>query len=372
MKNFFILLIISISSLLLWNCHSVPQPVYYKVKGKVGGMEQQNAVLYLIDKNLSRQPLDTVVVKDSIFEFAVPKQNPQIALIALDKLLIPVIIGDGDVIINNFPNNPKKVFEADVSASTSALTKKFFDYERYAEKDKMKGIALMQKYRMERDSDKQKLIKEKYEQWRKKAKEYQYDFMKNNKDIVSLIIMQPIINGFDTDFQKIREIFESYPENVKRTNIGKYINTVILTKGATEIGGKAPNFIGTTPEGKKLSLGQAMGKVTIIDFWASWCRPCRMENPYIVEIYNKYHDRGLNIIGVSLDKNKESWLKAIQDDGLKWQHVSELKHWQDPIAKTYGVTAIPQTFILDAKGIIRAKNLRREELEAKIVELLNE
>jgi thiol-disulfide isomerase/thioredoxin len=115
-----------------------------------------------------------------------------------------------------------------------------------------------------------------------------------------------------------------------------------------------------------------MGKVTIIDFWASWCRPCRTENPYVVEIYNKYHDQGLNIIGVSLDKTKEAWLKAIEDDGLKWQHVSELKFWQDPIAKKYGVMSIPQTFILDAKGIIRAKNLRRQDLENKIKELIEE
>ena len=113
-----------------------------------------------------------------------------------------------------------------------------------------------------------------------------------------------------------------------------------------------------------------MGKVTIIDFWASWCKPCRIENPNVVKIYNKYHDKGLNIIGVSLDKTQNSWTKAIADDQLAWNHVSNLKYWQEPIAQQYGVRSIPSTFILDQDGNIVAKNLRGYALENKISELL--
>ena len=354
---------------LLWNCHSVPKPVMYKIKGKIAGMEQKNATLYTLDKKLNRTPIDTVQVKDSIFEFSVIKQNPHLAIITVENVQIPVVIGDGDIIMDV---NKNSVFHSDISQSTSALTKKFYEFERYAKNDREKGFQLMQAYRRSRDEHEQDSLRTAYNQWRKNAEQFQYDFIEANKDYTGLIIMQALLSGREVDFGKIKNAFDQYPPEVKTTNLGKYINTIILTRGATEIGGKAPNFIGTTPDGKKLSLGQAMGKVTIIDFWASWCRPCRIENPYVVEIYNKYHDQGLNIIGVSLDKNKKSWLKAIEDDGLKWQHVSELKHWQDPIAKMYGVNSIPQTFILDAKGIIRAKNLRREELEAKIKELLNE
>ena len=364
-------LLLILLGIILWNCGSAPKPVLFHIKGKITGLDNKKAFLSSLDKNMQPVGLDTVVVKDSLFDFVIPKQNPTIGIISFEdsKTRIPLIIGDGniDIIVDKY--NP---FNSDISKSTSQLTKKFFEYERYAEKDKRKGMIIMQKYRLQTNEKKRDSLKTAFEQWRKKAENYQYDYIKKNKDIVGLIIMQTILLTQGADFKKIRDAFNTYPDNIKKSDLGKYINKLILTKGATEIGGKAPNFVGTTPEGKKLSLTQAMGKVTIIDFWASWCRPCRMENPYVVQIYNKYHDRGLNIIGVSLDKDKRAWLRAIKDDGLKWQHVSSLKYWNEPIAKQYGVMSIPQTFIIDAKGIIRAKNLRRQELEKKIKELLEE
>jgi len=368
MKKIVLLLFLSFS---LWYCGNAPKPVLYKVKGKIDINKPQKVYLISFDKNLKAKPLDTVLLQDSIFEFKVHQQSPTIALISFekDKLKIPVIIGDGDIDMLVDKANP---FQSDLAKTSSRMTHKFFQYENDAMKDRQKGVVLMQAYRLEKNEAKRDSIKNVFANWRKNAEENQYQYVEQNKDIVGLIVMQNLLNAQDVDFKRVRDAFNSYPANVQKTDIGKYINTFLLSKGATEIGGQAPNFTGTTPEGKKISLTQAMGKVTVIDFWASWCRPCRMENPYLVEIYNKYHDQGLNVIGVSLDKNKESWLKAIQDDGIKWQQVSELKFWQDPIAKKYGVTSIPQTFILDAKGIIRAKNLRREELEKKIKELLEE
>jgi len=371
MKKFILLIL---TSWILWQCGSKPNIVHYKVKGLFSdNYENKQVILSTFDKNMRLIPIDTTLISDSIFEFSVPLQNPKIAIIKMDGInqKIPVIIGDGDVIIGIDPkiSNP---FRYDISRTTSALTHKFFDYENYALKDKDTGVKLLQSFRIAKTEQEKDSLKNLYEQWRQKAEAYQYDYIEKNKDYVGLIIMQSLISGQSADLQKIRTSFEKYPLPVRTSNLGKYINTYLLTKGATEIGGKAPNFVGTTPEGKKLSLNQAMGKVTIIDFWASWCRPCRAENPYLVEIYNKYHEQGLNVIGVSLDRNRKSWLNAIKDDGLKWQHVSELKFWQDPIAKMYAVMSIPQTFILDAKGVIRAKNLRRKDLEEKIVELLNE
>ena len=113
-----------------------------------------------------------------------------------------------------------------------------------------------------------------------------------------------------------------------------------------------------------------MGKVTIIDFWASWCGPCRAENPNVVAIYNELHSKGLNIIGVSLDEDASKWKAAIAKDKLTWTQVSNLKGWEDPIATAYKVDQIPATFILDAKGNIVAKNLSGEELKAKVIEIL--
>ena len=140
--------------------------------------------------------------------------------------------------------------------------------------------------------------------------------------------------------------------------------------GLVEIGKVAPDFSAPNPEGKTVSLKESLGKVTIIDFWASWCGPCRQENPNVVKLYNQYKDQGLAIIGVSLDKDADAWKKAIADDQLAWTQISNVKFWQDPIAKQYGISSIPATFILDSKGVIVAKDLRGAELEAKVAELL--
>ena len=343
----------------------------YKINIEAPIANGQKAVLYKIDKKLIYEAIDTVEVMDSLITFKIPKQTPDVGIVKIldTEKKIAFIYGDGDVIIKVKDNFN---FNADVSSSSSLLTKKFFKYENDSNKDKQKGIKLMQDYRMATTDKARDSIKNIFSKWREKAKKLQYNFIKNNKDIVGLIVMQSLILSPEAEFGTIRKVFETYPKSVRLTGIGKFINTTILTLGTTKIGGKAPVFLAPTPEGTILSLNKAMGKVTLIDFWASWCRPCRAENPYVVQIYNKYHDRGFNIIGVALEKYKQSWLKAIEDDGLKWQHVSNIKFWQEPVAKMYGVTSIPQTFLLDAKGIIRAKNLRREKLEKKIVELLNE
>ena len=117
-------------------------------------------------------------------------------------------------------------------------------------------------------------------------------------------------------------------------------------------------------------MKEALGKITIIDFWASWCGPCRQENPNVVALYNEFHAKGLNIIGVSLDTNVTKWKDAIAKDKLTWTQISNLQGWEDPIAKQYSIEGIPATLLLDANGKIIAKDLRGEELKAKVASLL--
>jgi peroxiredoxin len=136
------------------------------------------------------------------------------------------------------------------------------------------------------------------------------------------------------------------------------------------IGAPAPDFTGPTPAGDSLSLSDLRGKVVLIDFWASWCGPCRRENPNVVRTYDKYKDRGFEILGVSLDDNRKRWLKAIEDDGLTWPHLSDLKGWRSAYARIYGVTSIPQTVLVDREGNILARNLRGPDLERKLEEIL--
>ena len=138
------------------------------------------------------------------------------------------------------------------------------------------------------------------------------------------------------------------------------------------IGQKAPELAFQNPEGKTLKLSDLKGKVVLIDFWASWCRPCRMENPNVVKAYNKYHEKGFEIFSVSLDKDKAAWVNAIKQDGLVWAyHVSDLLYWQSQAAQIYGVRSIPATFLIGKDGKIIAKNLRGEALEQALEQIFN-
>jgi peroxiredoxin len=138
------------------------------------------------------------------------------------------------------------------------------------------------------------------------------------------------------------------------------------------VGGTAPDFSQATPDGDEMKLSDLKGKVVLLDFWASWCGPCRKENPNVVRLYNKYKDKGFDILGVSLDKTKDRWLKAIEADGLTWHHVSDLKGWQNKVAKAYGVSSIPHTILLDQEGKIIATQLRGRSLEQKLSEIFGE
>lgn len=140
-------------------------------------------------------------------------------------------------------------------------------------------------------------------------------------------------------------------------------------KGAAGVGEVAAPIKGATPEGKTLSLADLRGKYVLIDFWASWCGPCRRENPNVVRLYNKYKDKGFDILGVSLDTKKEKWVEAIKKDNLTWHHISDLKGWSSQLSKPYGVRGIPYTVLVDKEGKIIGKRLRGASLEAKLKEL---
>jgi len=140
-------------------------------------------------------------------------------------------------------------------------------------------------------------------------------------------------------------------------------------KKKVDIGKQAIDFSSTTPDGQQLKLSAFYGNYLLLDFWASWCGPCRRENPNLVKVYAKFKSKGFTIFSVSLDQKKENWVEAIAKDNLTWTHVSDLKFWESAPAKLYAVRNIPSNFLIDPQGNIIARNLRGEDLEKKLDEI---
>lgn len=164
-------------------------------------------------------------------------------------------------------------------------------------------------------------------------------------------------------------IGEKFVQEFSNDPLAKKIAKEIQTLSKLRVGAIAPELVLQTPEGDTIRLSDFRGKITLIDFWASWCGPCRRENPNVVRLYHKFHPKGFEIFGVSLDQNRERWIRAIQQDGLVWKHGSDLKGWQSIAAQTYGVNAIPYTVLIDQNGRILAKGLRGKQLEAFLEQL---
>jgi peroxiredoxin len=129
------------------------------------------------------------------------------------------------------------------------------------------------------------------------------------------------------------------------------------------IGVKAPDFTQTDTSGTAITLSSLQGQYVMIDFWASWCKPCRAQNPTLLRLFKKYKDNGFTILGVSLDGKKEAWTKAIRDDKLEWLHVSDLKSWKNAVAQQYNISSVPQNYLLDSQGVIIGINLDEQDLE---------
>jgi thiol-disulfide isomerase/thioredoxin len=169
---------------------------------------------------------------------------------------------------------------------------------------------------------------------------------------------------FDLDAAEYQPIFNKFSDEVKNTQAGKILKDKLIVLSKTAVGNMAVDIQGLDPDGKNISLMEIKGKVTLIDFWASWCGPCRKENPNVVNLYKKYEKDGFTVLSVSLDQKKEPWLAAIEKDGLIWPyHVSDLKFWSNEAALLYKVTGIPFTVLVDKEGKIINTKLRGPDLE---------
>jgi len=189
----------------------------------------------------------------------------------------------------------------------------------------------------------------------------------NSTSISSLIALQQL--NIDQNFDVFEQVINDLEPTMANHFFYQSIAQVVKSKKKLAVGAVAPDLKFPNPEGKLIAVSDFRGKYVLLDFWASWCKPCRMENPNVVKMYEKYSSKGFEIVGISLDQKQQAWVNAISQDRLTWPQMSDLGGWQAQPAQIYGVRSIPATFLLDPEGKIIAKNLRGPSLENKLEEL---
>ena len=340
----------------------------FSIKGSIAGIEKGKVYLQKIvdDKPVS---IDSTEVVSGKFTFKGKMEMPDLRILRLNSqdYLAQFFLDNANIIVTAKKDSLRR------TKITGSPTQDIFQiYINEMEKLNKEINTLKGKY--------QSAISTGNSETAEKAKIDGKAMIDNNKVFTKNFVKEhsnSVVSAFITlnqlanqvDVKELDSIASKFSPEIGSSVYVVKLKEIIQLKKSTDIGAVAPDFTMNDPDGKPIKLSSLRGKVVMVDFWASWCGPCRQENPNIVKLYGQFHPKGFEIIGVSLDRTKEEWMKAIKADNLTWIHVSDLKFWQNAAARLYAVNLIPQSFLLDKDGKIIGKGLRGEELGKKLAQL---
>jgi peroxiredoxin len=364
----------------------------FTVKSKIGKLDAP-AKAYLVYRLGANNVTDSAAIVNGEFTFTGVAMNPVSASLFIDYKGV----GFAKYIAQNFPDggpsktadmlnffiekgtinitSPDSAAKADVSGSPSNEdNKKLKGQLKVVVSKAQKIVAAAQAATpaQQQSAAFQNSMQAKYKAVQLEQKNVLKTFITENPNSYLSLLALTSVSGPSPDVAEVGPLYESLSDELKKSEQGRQLKTAIDALKLTAIGSMAPDFIQNDVNGVPIRLSSFKGKYVLLDFWASWCGPCRQENPNVVRTYNKYKNKNFTILGVSLDREngKSAWLAAIKNDGLTWTQVSDLKYWNNLAATVYVVRSIPQNFLIDPTGKIVAKDLRGDDLDNKLAELL--
>lgn len=356
-------------SLLAVSCNTESQ---FVIEGELEGL-QDSDLLYLIDVKPNR----TQVVLDSVNHIqgkfsisgAIPTLRMYFVNVNKSNINIPVFLENGTLSLKGNVRDQKS-FKVGGTPQND-------EYQEYIDetmtyRNQIQAIANDLRGAQSQGKDAEVAsLRQEYTELASEVKSYEESYVKTHTDsFLSFLLLSRMQRMSELSSEKIDFYYTNLSDEIKQTDEAKELAVIIDKTKSIAIGAIAEDFEAPTPDGSTLKLSENLGsKATLIDFWAAWCKPCRAANPHLKELYAKYSDQGLQVIGVSLDKTKEDWLEAIQEDDLPWLQVSHLQYFDGPIAEKFNVRSIPSAIILDGEGKILAKYLYGKEVDEKLLEI---